>query len=145
MYALVRHSDHVLRLADNTYIPPDPRNVDYQAYQRWAVEGGVPEDAPPLPVPVPDSISDRQFFQQLAADGIITRAEALAAVKTGDIPAALAGIVDALPEADRFGAEMLLSGATVFERTHPLSVAIGEARGMTATDIDAFFRAAAAL
>jgi hypothetical protein len=103
---------------------------------------------PPHPViiaPVPATISDRQFFQQLAADGIITRAEALAAVKTGEIPAALAGIIDALPDDQKFDAEMLLSGATTFERAHPLSVAIGEARGMTPEEVDDFFRRAAAL
>ncbi|MCW2242275.1 tail fiber assembly protein [Azospirillum canadense] len=104
-----------------------------------------PTEASPAPPPVPTSISDRQFFQQLATVGIISQAEALAAVKTGAIPAALAGILDALPDDQKFAAEMLLSGATTFERAHPLSVAIGTARGMTAAEVDAFFRAAAAL
>lgn len=102
-------------------------------------------DPPPAPPPVPAAISDRQFFQQLAVAGIISHAEALAAVKTGEIPAALASIVDALPDADRFAAEMLLSGAVTFERHHPLTEAVGEARGLTADEIDAFFQAAAVL
>lgn len=148
MYQLLAEPGYVLRVADTMTIPCVAGNPLFHDYEAWLAQGNTPRPAvlPPSPATtVPASISDRQFFQQLAVDGIITRAEALAAVKTGDVPAALAGIVDALPEADRFGAEMLLSGATVFERTHPLSIAIGKARGMTPSDIDAFFRAAAAL
>ena len=92
------------------------------------------------------SISDRQFFQQLAVMEIITTAEALAAVRTGDIPAVLQGYVDAIDDdGQRFAAEMLLSGATVFERNHPLTEAIGAGQGMSAAQVDEFFAAAAAL
>lgn len=94
---------------------------------------------------VPASISDRQFFQQLAIEERISTEEALAAVKTGAIPAPLQVFVDELPPEQRFNAEMLLSGATVFERAHPLTAAIGAAQGMTAGEIDNFFREAAAL
>lgn len=110
---------------------------------------GVTLDVLPLPEappPVPSIISDRQFFQQLAVEGTITPAEALAAVRTGELPAALlailAGIAD---EAERFAAEMLLSGATQIERAHPLTDAIGAATGRTPPQIDDFFRAAALL
>ena len=46
---------------------------------------------------------------------------------------------------ERFGAEMLLSGAVEFRRDHPLTAAIGEARGLTPEEVDDFFRRAAAL
>ena len=85
------------------------------------------------------SISDRQFFQQLAAQGIITQAEALAAVKTGTIPATLQAIVNALPIDQQFPAQMLLSGATVFERKHPLTSAVGAAYGWSSAQVDQFF------
>lgn len=94
---------------------------------------------------VPAEISDRQFFQQLAVVGTITQDEALAAVKTGTIPPALSGFLASLPEADRFSAEMLLSGATTFYRAHPLVDAVAAAQGMTAEQVDAFFIAAAQL
>lgn len=30
------------RLTDNTFIPPDPANTDYQAYLAWIKEGNKP-------------------------------------------------------------------------------------------------------
>jgi hypothetical protein len=91
-------------------------------------------------------ISDRQFFQQAAFAGIITQAEALAAVQTGAIPAALQSIVDAIADPQqKFAAQMILSGATTFERNHPLTQSIGAALGWTEDQIDEFFRSAAAL
>jgi hypothetical protein len=35
----------VKRLADNSFIPFDPANTDYQAYLKWLEEGNVPEPA----------------------------------------------------------------------------------------------------
>ena len=32
----------VLRLADNTFIPFDLANTDYQAYLKWVSEGNTP-------------------------------------------------------------------------------------------------------
>jgi len=36
----------VVRTADNTWIPADPANTDYQAYLKWVAEGntGLPAD-----------------------------------------------------------------------------------------------------
>ena len=33
------------RLDDNTYIPFDPANTDYQAYLKWLDDGNTPEPA----------------------------------------------------------------------------------------------------
>lgn len=129
-------ADGVVIPYGNLLIWPDE---DLSAY-------GISKHEDPLAVePLPETISDRQFFQALALQGTITQAEAIAAVATGTIPAALRGFIDVLNGAEAFAAEMLLSGATEFRRHHPLTVAIGQAQGMTPEQIDAFFQFAVTL
>jgi len=113
----------------------------------WTQAGGfVAPSAPALAaMPVPLSISDRQFFQQLAIAGTITQAEALAAVRTGTLPPVLAGLISCMPADQQFGAEMMLSGATAFQRNNTLTNAIAALHGMTTDQIDAFFVAAGRL
>lgn len=111
------------------------------------------EDAPPPPAPTLADlpvISDRQFFHALALPpfSVITKTEALAAVKTGDLPAALAAIVASIPdETERFNAEMLLSGSKEFWPTHPLVPAIAAAMPTpwTTEQVVAFWTFAASL
>lgn len=93
---------------------------------------------------VPQSISDRQFFQQLAIDGIITEEQALAS-NAAVIPPPLLAIIEQLPTEQQFDAKMKVSGATTFLRDDPLTVGIGGAYGMLSEQIDAFFMAASRL
>lgn len=128
-------------------VPDDMTNGHRQLIAAWEEAGNtIPAfDPPPEIVPVPESISDRQFFHILAVDGLITEAEALAAVKTGDAPAAFEAFIASLPEGQRFNARMLLEGATTFERRHPLTEAFGALYGMTPEEIDDLWRRASAL
>jgi len=46
MYKFILTSNwHILRLSDNTVIPFDPANTDYQEYLKWVAEGNTPQPA----------------------------------------------------------------------------------------------------
>jgi hypothetical protein len=130
--------------------PPVPREGFFLCFtgNAWGYSPIQAPEPPPTEEPAPytpPSISDRQFFHILALDGLITEAEAIAAVKTGDAPAAFETFISSLPEGDRFNARMLLEGATTFERNHPLTAAFGTMYGMAAEEIDDLWRRASAL
>lgn len=97
------------------------------------------------PVTIPEEISDRQFFQALAMAQLITKEEAIAAVATGAVPAAMEAFFSGMTEDEEFSARMLLQGAVVFHRHHPLVEAFGALQGMTSAQIDGLWVAAAAL
>jgi hypothetical protein len=102
----------------------------------------------PRPDPQPQfvaPISDRQFFQQLALDGKITEAEAVAAVATGTIPTGLQTVINTLPAPDQFAARMFLQGATTFERHHPMTLTLAALMGWNASMLDVLWSNAAAL
>lgn len=143
IYQLTQYQN-VIRLSDGAVIPHDPTNRDWTEYERWLGDGGVPQPYLEPPASVPHSISDRQFFQQLSVAGIITEDDALAS-NAAVIPPPLVAIIEAMPGSQQFSAKMLVSGATVFERDHPMTLAIGAAYGWTPAQIDDFFRAAALL
>jgi hypothetical protein len=44
-------SAYIVRDEDGAFIPPDPANRDYQAYQVWLAEGNEPNPAPGVPTP----------------------------------------------------------------------------------------------
>lgn len=103
------------------------------------------EAADPV-APVPATVSDRQFAHALKNAGVITHAEAMAFVQTGTIPAALQAMIDAIEDQQRReDTELLLAGATVFERGHPMTEALRVGMGKTAAEVDDLWRAAAAL
>ncbi|KYK50041.1 hypothetical protein A1D31_22275 [Bradyrhizobium liaoningense] len=39
----------VIRTVDGAFIPPDEGNADWQAYQQWLADGGVPD---PVSAPI---------------------------------------------------------------------------------------------
>jgi hypothetical protein len=99
---------------------------------------------PPVTEPIPDDISRRQFFQYLSVLEIISRAEALAAIQTGTIPASLQAIIDQLPsDDDKFNAQMFVVGAQNFNRLHWLTDKVRLAMQWTVEERDDFWRNAA--
>jgi hypothetical protein len=156
-YAIIdTAADKIINVVEYDIAPPNPppgfetgiiavQNDSVGLEWSWTGTELVPPP-PPVIVPiVPGSISDRQFFQQLAVQGIVSQDDALAAVRVGTLPSPLQTIVNGLPADQQFNAEMLLCGAMAFQRSHPLTVAIGAAYGLTSEQVDAFFIAAAAL
>lgn len=102
------------------------------------------EEAPPPPLV---DISRRQFFQALAKPGyeILTEEEAESALD-GVIPAPLVNLINNLPpEVDRFDVRMLVKGAGMFERWHPITVMLAAAWQWDEAETDAFWRFAASL
>lgn len=129
---------------------PEPEYTAIQAPDNvaigWTYDGTTWGEPVPVPPPVPETISDRQFFQALANLGIITEAEAIAAVATGTLPALLDGLVEAIPDpAARFDARMKLCGAVEFSRSQPLVAALGSSFGWSPDQIDDLWRAAGSL
>lgn len=116
------------RLVDGEWVAPPP-----------------PPPASPYVPPVPEEISDRQFAQQLAIEGDITQEEALAWVKTGDLPASVSALVGMLPAEDQFGANMLLSGATIYQRHHEMTAVFAQMYGWDDEKIDQVWRDASQL
>jgi hypothetical protein len=94
---------------------------------------------------VPQVISDRQFFQQLAVQAVITEDDAIAAVATGTLPVSMDQIIATLPLDQQFGAKMLLKGATQFDRQHPMVAVLGGALGWNSAQLDALWTGAAVL
>lgn len=118
---------------------------DAQIGDSWDGETFTPPATEPAPIPVPEIISDRQFFQLLAQRVIITEEEALAAVMTGNIPLAMEALVAQLPLEQQFSAKMLICGATQFMRSHPLTEVIRALFVWTTEETDDFWRQAALL
>lgn len=106
--------------------------------------GPIADYAPP-PAPVPASITDRQFFHALAKLELVSAAEALAAVKTGDLPSAFEAAISALPADKQFDARMLFEGSTTFHRDHAVTNSIAAALGWSAEQVNDLFRLAATL
>lgn len=140
---------NAVKLLDGTYraefdgvtmfIPNSMDNRHRQALDEWEKAGNTIAPASPDPELIPD-ISDRQFFQQLAVEGRVSEAEALAAVATGTIPAAMLALINQLPADQRFNAKMLVSGATTFRRAHPVSELIRQLYSWTPAQADKFWK-----
>jgi hypothetical protein len=127
------------------FVPNNPANRMRQQISEWEAEGNTITPWTPPPLPVPESISDRQFFQQLAIMDIISQAEAIAAVATGTLPAIFVTAINALPENQQFSARMLVQGATTFNRNNQFVSYFAAFQGMTSAQVDDLWRNAAEL
>ncbi len=94
--------------------------------------------------PVPTSLTLLQFMRMLARRGIVTEAEAMAATKYGDVPAAIDGVFAAFPPAAAFDARLTWAGMYMVERANPLLALVGSMNGLDAAAWDDIFTEGAA-
>jgi hypothetical protein len=124
-------------------VPPIKGNFEWDDMVRRGLTAAPYVQPPP---PLPEIITDRQFYQQLAVMGEITQDEALAAIGTGTIPAELVAFVATLPTPeDQFNAKMILSGNVEFHRNHPMVAAVAQYKGWSQQQTDDLWRAASLL
>lgn len=64
-YKLSAHTTSVQR-DDGAFIPNDPGNTDWQAYQAWLAAGNTPVAADPPPAPPYVMPSPREWLERLA-------------------------------------------------------------------------------
>lgn len=115
--------------------PEDARQVYDLDMQSWGA----------VPLPVPEEISRRQFYQGLAVEGFITKQEAIDAMD-GVLPTAIQGVINSISDEDaKFNATMLLKGATEFERSHQLVAVFAASQGLSEAEVDNFWRSCAEL
>lgn len=110
-----------------------------------AGEFGVIAEAPVPPVAIPAEISSLQFFVAAAQAGFITQVEALAASRSGAVPAAFAALFARLPKDRAFVAEVRWAAMTRVTRDDPLVAQAASDLGLTSDQLDAFFITAATI
>jgi hypothetical protein len=123
---LADNDQAVIRAADGAFIPPDPRNAEFQQYLVWLAAGNVPTAYTPPPAPAPTC-----HLWQLQA--VMTAAQWTAAQN------AIAALSN--PAVSAFFAH----GTNVIPANSTTLVQLGTAIGLTAAQITALVQQASAV
>lgn len=121
----------IVRLSDGAFIPNDPENSDFRAYQRWVDEGNAPEPPEPARPAVVERVSMRQARLALLGAGLLD-----------DVEAALAAIPD---EGHRRAAQIEWEYATEVSRSSPWVLQLSASLGLDGAQLDALFAHASQL
>lgn len=119
-------SDTVVACIDDDGISRLSCSIEDAAYLTWLAEGNTPEPYTPPPTPIPQSVTRFQALATLAAGGYLDTVHTY---------------IDALP---RINIQRLaFENATDWERTSPTVNALATMLGLTDTEVDDLFVAAA--
>jgi hypothetical protein len=129
MYKLT-HAESIIRIEDGAVIPEDLENSDYNQYLSWEKDGGVAEEADPLPSDIPSEITMRQCRLALHAAGLLP---------------AVNGVIEAIQGEEGVSARIEWEYAMVVSRTSPLLISMMPYINITNQQLDNLFLAAAQL
>jgi hypothetical protein len=90
-------------------------------------------------------ITRRQLILGLREAGVLSDEEAIAAAKSGDVPAAIQPFVAYLSAEDQVTFAVTWASMSVAERSDPLVAALGAANGWSDEQLNAFFISSAQL
>ena len=136
--------DFVVHVPSGGLIPDDPSNKDRVLYEAWLALGNVPDPLIPSGPNIPETLSSRQFWTQMAVAGHITENEAVNALG-GDIPNSIKQFINMnVPLADRFQARMFFE-APIFERHKRVGSDVAACFALTPAQVDTFWINAALL
>jgi|SRR5262245_6682945 len=97
----------------------------------------------PTKTATPLEISDRQYFQQLAIENVITQNQAIDAVAGKSIPPSMAQYIQKLLPDQQFDAQMLFGGAILVRRDNSYVDGYRDFMGWTPEYMDQVFQRAA--
>ncbi|MGG5819654.1 hypothetical protein [Falsiroseomonas sp. HW251] len=100
--------------------------------------------AEPPPPPVPASVRLLPFLREAAKCGLISAEDALAAARTGTVPAGFEPFVQQLPPDQAFAARLAWAAMVEVERANPLLAFVAAQSGIADASLDDLFRAAGA-
>ena len=126
--------------------PDDVEEHGREIFARAAAgEFGPVAEHVPRPPKVPEAVSTRQFYQQLALDGEISLEEAIAAVKTGALPSRFRSLVDSLNGPEKINTVFAVVGSEEVNRKDPAITRIVAELGWSTEKFNRLFTEAAKL
>lgn len=126
MYKLT-NTGFVVKQDIGLWIPEDPNNSDYVAYQIWLDEGNTPDPADAVATQIPSEVTMRQARLALLQSGLLAQVDAAVASMPGE------------------DARIEWEFSTKVERNRPLVQSLTAALGLTEAQLDDLFALAATL